>query len=390
MICPECGATIDDEAYVCDQCGAYVSDGTMEGAVIGPAIGGAVVDQVPQIVQQLQDAPSAIGDEERGVAEPVIDDADVADVPVPVDEGSPDIPLPDPHKNRRVGIIASAVIVAALLAGGAYAGITAYNDNNANEAAHQGHPVVFEVKAKGFGPEDSLIPLSVSGKDMDGNSIEASSAIGPDGTGLELVQGTYEVSIQASPLLDSGELYAVPERTWQVSIPASIKTAAEFAVQDDPIKLKKIPVVEITDEQIIAAYDFALKNGTDQETADAYKAKVTSARDDAVEQARIRSLTPKATKLKRVKKRGKKKLLVTWKRAKKNDAGYQVQYALNKKFTKKAKKKTAGSGVTKVMLKKLKRNKKYYVRVRVFNIIDGQRHYSPWSNIKAARTAKKK
>lgn len=90
--------------------------------------------------------------------------------------------------------------------------------------------------------------------------------------------------------------------------------------------------------------------------------------------------TTKAETLKQVKVTGaknikKKSVKVTWKKVAKAKS-YQIQYAMNNKFTKKAKiKKTKKLTYT---VKKLRKNKKYYFRVRaVSNGINGK-----WSKTK--------
>ena len=67
--------------------------------------------------------------------------------------------------------------------------------------------------------------------------------------------------------------------------------------------------------------------------------------------------------------------------------GYQIQYALNGKFTKS--KKTVnvkGYKTTSKTIKKLKAKKKYYVRVRTYMKTGGAIYYSPWSKVKSVKT----
>ena len=96
--------------------------------------------------------------------------------------------------------------------------------------------------------------------------------------------------------------------------------------------------------------------------------------------------TTKAETLKQVKVTGaknikKKSVKVTWKKVAKAKS-YQIQYAMNNKFTKKAKiKKTKKLTYT---VKKLQKNKKYYFRVRaVSNGINGK-----WSKTKKVKIKK--
>ena len=59
--------------------------------------------------------------------------------------------------------------------------------------------------------------------------------------------------------------------------------------------------------------------------------------------------------------------------------GYQISYPDNKKFRKSKKRST---GKTSVVLKKLKKNRKYYVRVRAYQKINGAKKYGTYSKVK--------
>ena len=93
------------------------------------------------------------------------------------------------------------------------------------------------------------------------------------------------------------------------------------------------------------------------------------------------------TKIKGVvaKNQKKSKVKVTWKKVP-NSLGYQIQYATNKKF-KKAKKKTVKS--TFVTLKKLKKKKTYFIRIRAYKIADGKKVYGKWSSVKKVKVKKR-
>ncbi len=95
-----------------------------------------------------------------------------------------------------------------------------------------------------------------------------------------------------------------------------------------------------------------------------------------------------STSIKKLTK-GKKSFKVTFKKVS-GVSGYQVQYSTDKKFKKN--KKTVGvkKAKTSATVKKLKSNKKYYVRVRTYKTvrINGKsaKIYSSWSKIKSVKT----
>ena len=87
-------------------------------------------------------------------------------------------------------------------------------------------------------------------------------------------------------------------------------------------------------------------------------------------------------KLKKIQTK-KKSMIVEWKKV--QCQGYQIQYSLKKKFTKTKMKKVTSARKTKVKLKNLKRNKKYYVRIRAYTIYDGEMYFGSWSKVKKIR-----
>ena len=90
------------------------------------------------------------------------------------------------------------------------------------------------------------------------------------------------------------------------------------------------------------------------------------------------------TKLLRLKKT-KNGVKAVWKKAKVKVSGYQIQYSVSKKF-KKAKTVTIKRKKASTFnIKKLKRGKKYFVRVRYFEISNGIKNYSLWSNTKSIK-----
>ena len=76
-----------------------------------------------------------------------------------------------------------------------------------------------------------------------------------------------------------------------------------------------------------------------------------------------------------------RKLVVRW-NAVKGAKGYQLQYAMNKKFKKK---KSIQTKKTKYTIKKLKKKKTYYVRVRAYKMYGKKKVYGKWSKVKVVK-----
>ena len=98
-------------------------------------------------------------------------------------------------------------------------------------------------------------------------------------------------------------------------------------------------------------------------------------------------INPKPSSLSSL-KAAKKGFTVRWKKCS-NINGYQVQYALNSKFTKGSKTTTIKKAATiSKKFTKLKAKKKYYVRVRTYKTVNGKKYYSDWSKAKSVTTKK--
>lgn len=86
-----------------------------------------------------------------------------------------------------------------------------------------------------------------------------------------------------------------------------------------------------------------------------------------------------------------KKMKVKWdaRVAYMGDKNYQIQYATNSKFTKNKKTVNAKTSVDSKTIGKLKKNKTYWVRMRVkVKGEDGKTYYSPWSKTKKVKIKK--
>ena len=100
-------------------------------------------------------------------------------------------------------------------------------------------------------------------------------------------------------------------------------------------------------------------------------------------------INPKGTSLKKV-TAGKKALTATWNKQTVQTTGYQLQYSTSGKFTAKTTKTVTVSKnkTTRKVVKKLKGNKKYFVRIRTYKKVGKTKYYSAWSKSKTLTTKK--
>ena len=188
--------------------------------------------------------------------------------------GAHSIPV-DPRKRRR-RIIIVAVIAALVIVG--IAGFMAWRAADAHRKAIEPHAVVAKVTAPGYDSADSLIPVHVEGASSEGVVYDEVMFIDINGHGIELPYGDYTLSIAASPLLDTPELYSVPETRIRVSITDTLSSGQAYELQDSFI-FSIASLTDISDDDIEKSYTYALESGLEKAKADAYKGALVQKRD---------------------------------------------------------------------------------------------------------------
>lgn len=90
---------------------------------------------------------------------------------------------------------------------------------------------------------------------------------------------------------------------------------------------------------------------------------------------------PKKVTISKLKATAKNKLAVNWKKVS-NSNGYVIQYSTNSKFKNAKKIKIKNKKTISRIIKSLKRNKKYYVRIRAYRQVDSKKIYGDYSKTK--------
>lgn len=84
-------------------------------------------------------------------------------------------------------------------------------------------------------------------------------------------------------------------------------------------------------------------------------------------------------------KSGKKSLYISWKK-RRNITGYQIQYSTKKSFRDGKTVTMQKSSTTGKKITGLKEKTTYYVRIRTYQTVNGQKYYSEWSGAKKVKT----
>ena len=159
--------------------------------------------------------------------------------------------------------------------------------------------------------------------------------------------------------------------------PTAVPTKQPTATPTPTVKPTAVPTAIPTLKPTIAPTVTPTSPPTKQSTV---MPSITSGNKSVIAKVSNKKTLPKVNLRVSKLKKGRK-LVVRW-NAVKGTKGYQLQYALNKKFKKK---KSIQTKKTKYTIKKLKKKKTYYIRVRAYKMNGRKKVYGKWSTVKAVK-----
>ena len=210
------------------------------------------------------------------------------------------------------------------------------------------------------------------------NSIVLEKEVAPDATPTPTVLPT-QTPIVTPTVVPTKQPMETP--TVKPTTPPTLKPTTTPTVKPTTSPTLK-PTTTPTVTPTVASTEIPSNTGylsDNKQIATSVPQNVTNENTSVMEGAKV----PRV-KFSKLKVSGKCKVKATWKKLT-NISGYQIQYAPNKKF-KKAKSKTVKS--TSVTIKKLKKKKTYFVRVRAYKLVDGKKVYGKWSAVKKVKIKK--
>lgn len=193
-----------------------------------------------------------------------------------------------------------------------------------------------------------------------------------------------EVEIEEGLQSIGKEAFARCSQLKKITIPASVKSIGKSCFNTGSYWIGSgNPVINVTiyAPENSYAIKYAKENGILYQIVKKEENKTKNNKNSKSKNKKKQSV--KKTKIS-IKLSGKKKRTIKakWNKIAKVK-GYQLQYATNKKFTKN--KKTIKTKKCSVQIKKLKKGKKYFVRVRAYTTQKRKKKYTAWSKLKSLK-----
>ena len=299
MFCPECGNEIPDSARFCPLCGADLTLGST-----APDAGNAIhdddfsadrdtADESSNEQATVQDEPASARTEH-----PVHRQETPRSEPVPAPtvtvtaQSSPADASPDGREKKKkllpivlVLAVAAAALLVAVFVLPRLDVQPSRDDDSQEKPVDPDDPIgktvgiPLSLNAPGYQlGTDTPIPLHISGKSLDGKSVEEDHFIGSDTDTLSIGPGSYTVTVFASPILSDGTIYVTDD----ANIHVDINDQDQVTTPTDQLEID-LPVAtgdQMTDERIDAAQKAALASGTSEDSVNALVDKVHNRRSE--------------------------------------------------------------------------------------------------------------
>lgn len=204
------------------------------------------------------------------------------------------------------------------------------------------------------------------------------------------VSGEYTFKVETTDSESDVRLSVGKAKKWD-SIELSSrsrKLSSRFGYREMTVSLQAGAMYRISvyTDYVDTPYTLSMVNAqAEQEAKKAQEAQAAQAAQAAqkAQEAAVKKVTAKKVKVKKAVSPAARTMRVTWKKVS-GANGYEVSYSL-KKNMKKAKTKTVSAKKPSALIKKLKKGKKYYVKVRAFKKVGDVKHYGKFSKTMKVR-----
>lgn len=164
-----------------------------------------------------------------------------------------------------------------------------------------------------------------------------------------------------------------------------VKLSKTSYTYDGKVKKPSVTVTDAKGKKLTLNKDYTVSYPSGRKNVGSYSVKITFKNNYKGKVTKNFTIVPKSTKIKSLTK-GTKKITVKWNKQTTQTTGYQIQYSTESNF-KGAKTSTITKNkTTSKTINKLASNKKYYVRIRTYKTVSGNKYYSSWSSAKSIKS----
>lgn len=166
----------------------------------------------------------------------------------------------DGKKERKARVLIPVVLLLVVAVVACAVALSRRGDTQAPASSEpQPQPITLNFVTPNYDEEtDSKIPLEVKGSTDAGADYDETFYVSPSEPQLEVPAGTYELSLPASPLLATGDVYVLPE-----PVPLDTKDAASGDADVPSVTFELKPSEDVTKEDVDAAKEAAQASGFD-------------------------------------------------------------------------------------------------------------------------------
>lgn len=119
---------------------------------------------------------------------------------------------------------------------------------------------MLNISAAGWDTENgaSRVPIHITGKTVDGITVDEIDYVASDGSGISLIQGVYTLEAAGSPIAADGTIYQIPCTSATLALDDVFATGetinlAELAEQDSILTFRPIDAGNMTNDEIYNA-----------------------------------------------------------------------------------------------------------------------------------------
>lgn len=162
---------------------------------------------------------------------------------------------------NHVAVILTCMLVIGIV-GGSCMGLHLRQVLSNFVSAHSEHAIVLDVAAASWNTDNgaSRVPIHITGKTIDGITVDRIEFVASDGSGINLKQGVYTLEAAGSPIAADGTIYQIPCTSATLVLDDAFAMGetidlAELAEQDSILTFCPIDAADVTNDEI---YDAAL------------------------------------------------------------------------------------------------------------------------------------